>query len=184
MTWLGVDPGANGGACLVGDRGEPVAAMAWGAVAAGVRVRTWGHDIVDGENLLTGPDVPERLGKMCGWLGIARDPLAVYEGLFVGRSVGSSAPSTLMLAEWVGEHRAGLRSVGVRVSDARPLAQTWRRHQLGRGMGHARRDEAEGAAVRAASSWLPPWTRRERGAIAEAWLLARCAAGMPPVEWR
>ena len=182
MTWLGVDPGAHGGACLVGDRGEALAAMAWGAVAAGMRVRTW-HREGDGvETLLRGEADVTALGRLTGELGPTA--LAVYEGLFVGRSVGSSAPSTLMLAEWVGEHRAGLRSVGVRVSDARPLAQTWRRHQLGRGMGHARRDEAEGAAVRAASSWLPPWTRRERGAIAEAWLLARCAAGMPPVEWR
>jgi hypothetical protein len=110
---------------------------------------------------LLGTSVPERVS-------------ACIEGLFVGGS-GSSAPSTLALAEWVGGLRAGLAIWGVRTLDLRPRAQEWRRAVLGLGA-RTRRKEAEVAAIVAASAWLPrEWTQSERGAAAEAWCIGRYA---------
>ena len=182
---IGIDPGVRGGACLIDHAGRPLMAWVWTPDTRGIRVRRWverGQWVERGMPYVSqGPATPKVLAQIVGMeLGQVHRERMVYEGLFVGASRSSSATSTLLLAEWVGEHRAALRDYADVVAD-RPLAQTWRAQQLGRGWGQARRKEAEAEAVRRAS-WLPStWTLAERGAAAEAWLIARYAEGCEPV---
>ena len=206
--YLGTDPGRHGAAALVTPKGDPLAAWAWTPVVDGTRMRAVDRQRrapLDIANLdATGLTDPFSIGREVGLRAAsaaradrragATRIVSGVEGLFVGRASGSSAPDTLTLAEWIGEYRAGLRAAlagdaWIKLAevppDQRPRAQTWRARQLGKGWGTADRVLAEAHAITVAGALalgFPPeaWTKGERGAVSEAFFIARHIATVMP----
>lgn len=118
---LGVDPGHDGAACLVG--------------AAGVRAWRWydrrerktlpGYDLTDGGvELLRGVSLA-RIGHTIGTA--SQGAALVVEGLFVG----ANSEAALDLAETTGRLLAGLEGAGLRPR-WRPRWNVWAREVLGK----------------------------------------------------
>lgn len=168
MRILGVDPGLDG-ACALRDGTEIEWVAAWTRVAAGIRLRTSG----DRETVFGSIHA---LSRYVGtW--VAPVDLVVVEGLFAPPrwSKRCSGDDFRKLAEATGEMVGPLRGPAAVL---RPTAKEWRDVI---GCSNADEATAERIAIDVArrEGWLPRWTAKEQGAVAEAGIMTawalRCA---------
>jgi hypothetical protein len=166
MRVLGVDPTGTGtgGAALRVD-GAVVYVAAWTPVAAGIRLR-WRKDGIDVELVVA---TLWHVGRLvAGHVGYV-DAL-VLEGLeppgwHGGRRPGRRAVEDLIvLAEGAGELLGGLRGIGPL---HRPKPEEWRA-RIGAASVSGDRAEAIAIGIARREGWLPRWTVKEQGAVAEA----------------
>jgi hypothetical protein len=172
MLVLGVDPGSSGGA-VERIEGRVAFVAAWTPVAAGIRLRRM-------TRAPSPADAPWReqehvvatlwhVGRLvAGHVGYV-DAL-VLEGLeppgwHGGRRPGRRAVEDLIvLAEGAGELLGGLRGIGPL---HRPKPEEWRA-RIGAASVSGDRAEAIAIGIARREGWLPRWTVKEQGAVAEA----------------
>lgn len=155
---LGLDPGLDGGAALRVS-GVVVGTWAWTRVARGVRLRGPSGEVTLPSLHAVGEAIAAEVGSV--------DRL-VAEGLYYStRPGGRRIPveDVLRLAEAAGEVLGPLRAIAPVV--LRPLQAEWSSVLGTTGL---REDVAERAAMERAriEGWLPRWTAKEQGAVAEA----------------